>query len=256
MKSKLVFSVLLLLGIVLLNSCGSSKVQKERDFIISKEVPASALTIGWYAPVNVLEQLVGKNYTPRIVKDGKLSAIMIFIVSSEEHTLDGKLMGPMKAAHLVIPVEKPGNLNVEDQSDIEAAMVCPLNIIDQSNELGDKYADFTFGTYSGEINLKVERTEKKIMAEATVKTVNGLIEINGMFEGEGETKEVVSAMFSSKSQSHAYFYGEEQTTRFVDGKGNLKTEGDNMIKAMNLSGQPYFLRLDTDISWSFDFIQE
>ncbi len=205
-KIKVLFSILFILGIALLTSCGSKTV-KDRDFIISEKLPASALTIGWYAPPDILKELVGKNYSPRIVKDGKLSSIMLFIVKSDEHMLDGQLMGPMKSAHLVIPVETPGGLKVDDRADIEAAMVCPLNIIDQSESLGDKYDEYTFATYSGEIKLDINKPGEKYMVEASVKTANGLIEINAMFEDNGETKEVVSAMFSTKSETPAYFYG-------------------------------------------------
>jgi hypothetical protein len=45
-------------------------------------------------------------------------------------------------------------------------------------------------------------------------------------------------------------------TRISNGKGNLKTEGQNMISAMLLDSHPYYLKLDLDISWEFDFEKE
>jgi hypothetical protein len=243
-----------LMGAVIISGCGQQS--KSRSFVISTEQPASALTIGWYVPVHLLEEVVGKNYKPRVVKDDRMSAVMLYIVASEEHSLDGQELGPMECAHLVVPVEKPDGLSVEDSGTIGGAMACPLNIVDQSKELGDKYNDFTFATYTGGIELNIEETDDKYQVKAKVETSNGLIEINGLFDKEGETKEVVSAMFSTKSENHNYFYGEEKMTRFMDGKGNLSTSGQNIIDAMNLKGQPYFLRFDRDISWSFDFIKQ
>ena len=63
-------------------------------------------------------------------------------------------------------------------------------------------------------------------------------------------------MINPKPGPLTFFYGEESFTRISNGKGNLKTGGENLIKALNLSGQPYFLRLDLDIQWAFDFYQE
>ena len=151
MKSKFIILAFIALAMLIFNGCESGQ-SKERDFVLSEDSPATALTIGWYVPVKVVEQLAGKNYSPKIVQDD-MSAIMLYIVKSEQHSLDGEAKGMMKAAHLVIPVEKPSGLKVDDADAIEATMSCPLNIIDVSNDLGDKYADHAFATYRGKIEL-------------------------------------------------------------------------------------------------------
>ena len=252
---RLFLPVCLAAVVLLLNSCEQEK-PKERAFTISETRPATALTIGWYYPLHLLNELVGPDYTPLAVKDDTVGSIMLFIVESEEHRLDGQSLGAMRAAHLVVPIEKPDNLTVEDRSSIDAAMVCPLNIIDESMELGDKYHAANFATYSGEITLEVEKPETNYIVTASVKTANGLIRIRGMFDEEEETLESVSAMFSTKSQTNSYFYGEEKTSHIINGKGNLKTEGQNILDAVGLGNRPFFLRFDRNMSWSFDFVQE
>lgn len=245
----------LILVTIFISGCSGKKVVKA-DFVIPEDHPANALTIGWYAPVSVLADLVGEGNKAKVVKDDSLGMIMLFIVASDEHFIDSISAGPMECAHLVIPIEKPADLQVKDKSEIAAAMVCPINIVDQSAILGNTYNDYGFATYTGEIDLKVKDFENGYFVEADVKTVNGLIGITANFEKEGEIKEGINAMINPKPGPLTFFYGEESFTRISNGKGNLKTGGDNLIKALNLSGQPYFLRLDLDIQWAFNFYQE
>jgi hypothetical protein len=257
MKKYFVFHTvaILIVGLSLLPSC-ENKTFPSREFMVKETYPASALTIGWYLPVNLLTELVGENFTPRVVKDENLGSIMLFIVTAEEHYLDGEPMGKMEAAHLIVPIVSPDDLNIPDRQAVDAAMVCPINIVEQSERLGDKFDAFDFATYSGDIDLKVDKPGEKYMVIASVQTANGKIEINGMFEEEETTLEVRSAMMSNRPAIPAYFYGEEKTNRIINGKGNLKTEGNNIIDAMQLGRQPFFLRLDLDMSWSFDFVNE
>lgn len=245
----------LLLSLIFLFGCNNNK-NANADFVVPESHPAKALTIGWYAPANILTDLVGEGNKAKVVKGDSLSAIMLYIVKSNEHFIDSISAGTMECAHLVIPIEKPADLQVKNKSDIKAAMVCPINIVDQSAVLGNKYNDFGFATYTGEIELNVKEIDEGYFVTAEIKTVNGLIELSANFGKEGEKMEGINAMINPKPGPLTFFYGEESFTRISDGKGNLKKGGDNLINALNLSGQPYFLRLDLDIQWAFDFYQE
>ena len=257
MKFRTQFSLpaLILLLAILISSCGNRE-RRKGDFIIPSSNTGSALTIGWYVPVEMLTELVGPEFKPRVVKGEDQGSISIFIVKGGEHLIDGKTMGSLKSAHVVIPVEKPGNIKVKDWPDIGAAMVLPVNIVEQSLVLGDKLVEYGFSTYTGNIELDIKKTEEKYLIEAKVNTVNGQIEIKCMFEENGETREFSSAMFTHKHGTKTFFYGEERMTSISNGKGNLEIGGDNIIKAMNLAGRPYFLKLNLDLSWEFDFVKE
>jgi len=241
-------------SIILLVGC-DEKVQ-EHDFVISIDNPASALTIGWYAAPDVVKEIVGTGFTPKIVNDKNETSIMLFVVKSDEHLLDGFASGPMESAHLLIPVEKSEEIKTKNGSNITNTLVCPITIVDQSQRLGNKYNDFGFPTYFGDIELNIRKTGEKYMVEAKIKTANGLIEINSMFEEKEVEKSLTSAIFTSKPGMNSLFYGEEWFKRISNGKGNLKTDGQNIISAMNLNGQPYYLKLDLDIAWEFDFARE
>jgi len=241
-------------SIILLVGC-DEKVQ-ENDFIISSDNPASALTIGWYAPPDIVKEIVGTTFTPKIVNDKNETSIILFVVKSDEHLLDGFASGPMESAHLFIPVEKSEEIKTKSGINITNTLVCPITIVDQSQRLGNKYNDFGFPTYFGDIELNIRKTGEKYMVEAKIKTANGLIEINSMFEEEEVEKSLTSAIFTSKPGMRSFFYGEERFKRISNGKGNLKTDGQNIISAMNLNGQPYYLKLDLDITWEFDFARE
>jgi hypothetical protein len=249
------FYRILFLSIVFLSGCTGKKTA-EADFVIPESHPAKALTIGWYAPVSALADLVGEGNKPKVVKDDSISAVMLYIVKSDEHFIDSISAGPMECAHLVIPIDIPADFKAKNMNGIESAMVCPINIVDQSAVLGNKYNDFGFATYSGEIDLNVKETETGYFVTAEIKTVNGLIGISANFGKEGEKMEGVNAMINPKPGPLTFFYGEESFTRISDGKGNLKKGGENLINALNVSGQPYFLRLDLDIQWAFDFYKE
>ncbi len=249
------FFPFLIIGLLLIHSCENPQ-SGSGDFVVTEKSPANALTIGWYLPVGLLDELVGEAYKPKVVKDDDLGSIMLFIVKSKEHLVDGKSTGPMQAAHLLVPIETPDKLETPKHVSIEGSLACPLNIIDKSRELGDKFNEHTFATYSGTIELSIEKSDETYVADASVITSNGLIEIRGMFNEEEQILEMNSAMFSTKSTQPAYFYGKERTTRIKDGRGGLKTEGGNIIDAMQLADKPFFLRLDRDMSWSFDFMNE
>lgn len=246
-------SKIALLAFVVLLTSSCAEKPKDNDFIIDSKNSATALTIGWYAPVDVLKEIVGSRFVPKVVNDKNESSVMLFIVKSNEHIVDGFSSGPMEAAHIVIPVVANDNLLASDGSKIENHIVCPITIVDQSQRLGNKYKEFGFATYSGKIDMDVSQSEEKYLVEVKMETVNGLIEISGMFEKEGEHSEITSAIFSTNTDKISYFYGSERMTRYSDGKGSLNTGGQNIIKAMNLSGHPYFLKLDMDFTWEFDF---
>ena len=240
--------------ILLFSSC--DETVKQHDFIISHDNRASALTIGWYVPTETVKEIVGTDFIPKTVNDKNETSVILFIVQSEEHLVDGFASGKMETAHLLIPIELSGQIKPESGLNITNTLVCPITIVDQSQRLGNKYNDFGFPTYSGEIDLNVNHTGEKYMVDAKIKTVNGSIEITGMFGEEEEERSFASAIFTSKTGINNFFYGEEQFKRISNGKGNLKTGGQNIISAMNLNGQPYFLKFDRDITWDFDFVRK
>jgi len=131
-----------------------------------------------------------------------------------------------------------------------------MSIVDQSPVLGNKFYDFGFPTYTGKIILDVTWSGEKYHVKASIETSNGLIEIAGQFEEKPVSNDMVSAIFNPKTSTYSFIYGEEHFERIINGKGNLKTDGENMIKAMNLSGQPFYLKLDLDLNWAFDFEKE
>jgi hypothetical protein len=243
---------------VLASICFASCSEKKPDpgFIVPKDKPAQALTIGWYVPVNVLKELVGSSFEPAVVKDDSIGTIMIYIVANGEHKVDSLECGTMKAAHLVIPVNMPAGLKLANASTITNSVVCPVSVVDQSPVLGNKYHAFGFPTYTGKINLDVTWSGENYHVKATVETSNGLIEIAAKFEEKPVEYEIVSAIFNPKSSSYAFMYGKEGFQQIINGKGNLKTEGENLVKAMSLSGRPYYLKLDLGINWIFDFEKE
>jgi len=243
----------LIATILLLNGCKPEV--KNRDFIIPKTHPATALTIGWYVPVKVMTEIVGPGFKPKVVHKNNMTSVMLYIIKSDEHEMDGTNSGPMKAAHLIIPVETSVRLSTTDKIKIKNFMVCPVTIVDQGKKLGDKYNAFGFPTYSGEITLEVKKSGEKYNVDATIKTINGFIEIKAMFDEKGKNLKTTSAVFTPKQGFHSYFYGEERMYRIENGKGNLKLDGQNIISAMNLNNVPFFLKLDRDVSWEFDFIE-
>lgn len=244
----LVFLILIL--------AGCEQKDKNYDFVIPDAKPAMAITIGWYVQPEIVKEIVGADVTPKIVNERNETSIMLFIVKSADHVVDGYASGPMEAAHLVIPVEEPGGFEINDGMNIENHIVCPITIIDQSQRLGNKYDDFGFPTYSGQIDMDIRNTGEKYMIEVTVKTINGLIELTGMFEEEAVESEISSAIITTKPGLKGYFFGKEKFKRISNGKGNLKTEGQNIISAMNLDKQQYYLKLDLDFTWQFDFASE
>lgn len=250
-KAILALSVLVLIGLA---SCGEKK--PDHGFVVPKDKPAQALTIGWYVPVNVLTELVGHQFEPAVVKDDTIGTIMIYIVSGAEHNVDSLECGVMKAAHLIIPVNMPANMQFEGTGSITNSLVMPMSIVELSPVLGNKYHAFGFPTYTGKVNLDVTWTGDYYRAKASIETTNGYIEIAAKFEEEPVENEMVSAIFNPKSNNYDFMYGEEGFKQIINGKGNLKTDGENMIKAMNLSGRPYYLKLDLGINWTFDFEKE
>ncbi|NOX84652.1 MAG: hypothetical protein GXO86_01610 [Chlorobi bacterium] len=253
-RKRSAFALFVLLGVVILFN-GCSTQLKNRDFIIPKSHPATALTIGWYVPVEVMKEIVGPDFKPKVVHEGDMTSVMLYIVKSDEHVMDGTNTGPMKAAHLIIPVETLTKVSTRDKIKIENFLVCPVTIVDQSKKLGDKYNAFGFPTYSGKITLDVKKSGKKFNVDATIKTVNGFIEIKGMFDEKGKKHNLTSAIFTPKQGFHSYFYGEESMRRIENGKGNLKLDGQNIISAMQLNKLPFFLKLDRNVTWAFDFVE-
>lgn len=238
----------------LISSC-SEKVS-DKDFVITGKDPASALTIGWYVSVDILKEIVGPDFEPKIVNDKNQSTIMLFIVKSDVHLVDGFDSGIMEAAHLIIPVESSNRIKTLNGTEITNKLVCPVTIVDQSQRLGNKYKEFGFATYTGDIDLNIRNTNEKYMVDAKIMTANGLINITAMFEEAGTKSEFSSIIYNTKQDVPAYFFGEERMTRISNGKGNLKTEGQNIISAMMLDKQPYYLKLDLDNRWEFDFENE
>lgn len=243
------FLSVLIITVFLLSGCNHEI--KNGDFIVPDNHPATALTIGWFVPVDAMLEIVGQDFKPKVVNEDGMTTVMLYIVQSDEHVLDGTSMGTMRTAHLVIPVEPSGNVNVP--TGVKNLLVCPVTIVDKSIQLGDKYNTYGFPTYSGEISLEVKQSGSKYNVDATIKTVNGSIEIKGMFDEKGNDQELNSAIYTTKQGFHSYFYGEESMRRIIGGKGNLKLGGQNIISAMQLDKLPYYLKLDRDVTWAFDF---
>lgn len=252
-KNSLITWIVLSGLLVLFNSC--SHTEKNHDFIVPENHPATALTIGWYVPVDVMKQIVGPGFTPKVVHGEDETTVMLYIVKSDEHVLDSVNTGEMRAAFLVIPVESSRKALPSDGSRIENTLACPMTVIDQSKQLGDKFNAFGFPTYSGEITLNVKLSGDKYQVDATIREINGSIEIKAMFDKNGEEQKLNSAIFTTKQGANSSFYGKEKMTRVKNGKGNLKLDGKNIISAMQLNNLPYFLILDRNVTWAFDFVK-
>jgi hypothetical protein len=227
----------------------------EKDFVIPSSEPAMALTIGWYVPANVITPLVGKDFKPKIVNENNESELALEIISGPEHKGEGIAAGSLKMANLIIPVEISDSFITPDGKTVNNTFVCPLSIVDKSEWLGDQLDSLGFATYTGEITLNVKKSGVKYIVEAKIITANGLIDINGMFEESGKNTESTIAYLTPKKTSSNYYYGKEKMIRMMNGKGNLKLDGQNIISAMQLDHQPYFLKLDTELIWNFDFVK-
>ena len=245
---------LFVLVLIALASCTEKKAL--HGFIVPKDEPAQSLTIGWYVPVNLLKKIVGPHFEPAVIKDDTIGTITIFIVSGKGHSVDSLECGDLKAAHLVIPVKKPNDMHFAEANSITGSIVCPISIVDESPVLGNKFYDFGFPTYTGQVNLDVTFSEEKYHVKASIETANGKIEINAFFDEQPTESDMVSAIFNPKADVYSFMYGKEHVNKIINGKGVLKTDGENMVNAMNLSGQPYYLTLGLDMYWDFDFIKE
>jgi len=250
-------SIIFSVAAILLLVVGCGEKTPDKDYVIPKDKPVSALTIGWYVPAEILNEIVGNNFRPKIDNQRGKAEIMLVIAKGYEHYGDGIAAGLIKTACLLIPVEIPDTLTTPDETKIENAMVCPLTVVEKSAWLGNKFDEYGFKTYSGQIDLDIEQTDQqKYLVKVTIKTANGQIEINSMFEEESKSVNTTTAVFTAKPGLNNYFYGDAHLTRISNGKGNLKTDGQNIISAMNLNGQPYFLKFDHDYSWAFDFVRK
>ena len=240
-----------LVAMISLYSC-SSQLSEKTAFIIPATTPATALSIGWYVHIDSLTGLTGA-FTPRVMKDDSMGVILLYLVQGEEHLVDKNSLGQTRSAHVVIPVVSPTDMEVGDQSAIEATMVCPLNIISKSEELETRYREFDFETIKGDIKLDIRKTGNAYYAQASVFTGRGKFGIRARFSEPGEQKEVSSAMINPDSGPLRFFYGKERFTRLDKGSGNLINKSDKVFNLLHLSNTPDFLNLDTDLSWEFDF---
>lgn len=241
--------------LITLFSAACSEEISENDFVIPSTEPAMALTIGWYVPVNIITPLIGKDFKPKIVNENDESELALEIICGPEHIGEGIAAGSLKMANLIIPVEFSDSFKTPDRKTVNNTFVCPLSIVDKSEWLGDQLDSLGFATYTGEITLDVKHSGEKYIVEAKIKTANGLIDINGMFEESGKKTESTIAYLTPKNTSSNYYYGKEKMIRMMNGKGNLKLDGQNIISAMQLGHQPYFLKLDTKLVWNFDFVK-
>jgi hypothetical protein len=256
MKNNIFKAILVSLVFAFIGLTSCSEKMPDHGLIVSKDNPAQALTVGWYVPVSVLKEIVGPNYEPAVIKDDSIGTIYISIIANGDHRVDSLDCGSIKAAHLFVAVNKPSGLKFASASTITNYVVSPASIVDQSPVLGNKYHDFGFPTYTGKINLDVKWSGEKYHAVGTIETSNGKIEIVAVFDEKPFENEMVSAVFNPKSSTYDFMFGKEFSQQIINGKGTLKTEGNNLVTAMNLSGQPYYLKLGLGVNWIFDFEKE
>jgi hypothetical protein len=242
---------MLVAAIVLMTGCTDSS--KTNQFMVPQDQPATGITFGWYVADSMAQSLVGPKYTPKIVNEKGECLIMFFVATGDEHNMGGKSVGGFKVAHLLVPVIGMSGLPLNKTDSIEATLVCPLTILDEGKELFNKFNEHGFGMVRGNIDLSVEESDEDITVRGTITTKVGENTLFANFEKLPVDFNAVTAVINPAAEKLTYFYGEEHSSRYENGKGFLKSEGNTFYSGLNLFNTPYFITFDKEIYWDFYF---
>lgn len=250
---KLIFTAgfLFIAGLFLLNSCGS----KIRTFAIPEDENATKLTIGWYLPVTALTEIVSPNFKPQVVKDGDKGLMLLVITTGSQHKVDGHSVDSLKMANLMIAVEPPNQAKKQGAVKTDEFYICPMIIVEKSKNLDRIFKEFGFKTYLGKINLQVNQKNERYNIKAFIKNDKGTIVITGFFNEQPSTHQSVVAVFNSQPKNFSYYSGNEISQRFINGRGVIDNQETTLIKAMQLENHPFFMKLDMNSHWNFEFLK-
>jgi hypothetical protein len=216
--------------------------------------PATALTLGWYLPLDYLQKIVGPDFKPKIAKADTLGIMKLVITSGDNYYIEGSDKGPFRSAVLQIEVEKVGGLfKRSPKGSMDKYYVCPVTIVSGSLPMAESFHNNGFVHEVSHVSLKVTESDARVNVEANIRSGENSIDARCFFEKLPVDENLKSMTVNQTRPMYKYFYGTEKVNRYSNGKGRIDHQGTTLLTTLGIQNMPYFFVLDRNVAWSYDF---
>lgn len=249
------FLISLAVPVFILPSCDNTggSTNKETDLLLNEDNPATALTIGWYLPLDYLQKIVGPDFKPKTVKADTLGVLKLVITRGEQYVLKGNKHENFNSATLLIEVNKPKGLFKSPPKNIDNAYVCPVTIISESLPMAKIFHEYGFVTEQSMVSLQVNESDDRINVEAIISSGENKLIARCFFEDLPIDDRSHIMVVNQTRPMYKYFHGHEKYNRYLSGKGRIDAEGNTLLTTLGIQMIPYFFVLDTELLWAYDF---
>lgn len=235
---------LALLAIALGNAASGAEI-----WSISPQQACAGLTAGFSKPLADLDKLVGPRWqaAPGLVKQQGL--VLLFVTSCPNSQIAGKASGAFSGAFLLVPVTQ--NAHAKKQTH---AIVVVRAAGRPATAVMQVFRDHQIPLSDAQVSLDVSGKSSRHV-QAIIHFAEGTLTLDAQMLPPSAPYKSVNTVALRAQPAGRLFQGPESSTRYSKGKAEVRTTPGTWMQDYGL-GQPVFVTLDTDFTWSFNFAGE
>lgn len=221
---------------------------------ISGDRPCTGFTVGWHPALDALQEVVGSHWIPAEGPSPGRGVFLLFSVSCESSTIDGRETGPFTLGAAIIRTEPPPDRRRGRSATSWAAL--PDLFGRAGDPVYELFRRHGFVTSEGDVSLAVSEGGAEQLASFSIQTSEGRVEGSATIEPEATSFGVTTAIVGTDSELFSLFTGPESGVRQPGAGATVRSTGNSWLALLGLEESPPLVALDREFIWEFTFSNE
>lgn len=213
---------------------------------ISAQQPCTGLTVGFAKPLAELNKLVGPRWQAAAGPVKGQGLALLFVTACPNARIGAKPAGAFSGAFLLVPVEQGARAKKPTHA------IAVLRAAGRSDTPTMKlFRSQGIPVSDAHVSLDVSGGQDR-HAEAIIHFTDGTLTLDAEMQPDTVPYKSTDTVAVRTQPAGKLFNGPEASTRYANGKAQVRTTAGTWMQDYGL-GQPLFVTLDTDFTWSFTF---
>ena len=254
-RRQLALIAILLSSSVAIVSCSSAPAVRQNAWIGDVSAACRALSIGWDAEKQTLQEIVGANYRPATHESEGSGLLILSLVSCDDSSIDNRSSGPFSVAFITIsldPAVRPQAIRILPDAGLVSL---PLVIGDSADAVVQLFAGQDFINQHGAVRLDIRHSDGGLAASGTIRFADGEFDVIARFVEAASAEQRNVAAVGTHSQRFNVVTGSISSTSRRSSSAMTGISGVTVLSDLELAAAPRFAYLDTDFGWALYFSQ-
>lgn len=236
-------------AIAILAACSTNTGLVSERWVIGEPAPCERLVVGWPVRMELLQDIVGANVTPRDEDadgEGELRLSILRCaapVSSASPTLLAQVTIPLASDSVPIMVSGVAR---------DGWSSLPLTVVDRGSArrlaISESFSWHGYAVMDADLAFDAVSSGDGMLVTAELRFEAGRIAVFATARGEADSHETTSALIGTGIDDYTMLFGGETARRHSSVRAAVRIEGSTVLSDLNLAETPATAVFDTELA--------